>query len=213
MGSTVPNKKTKRKKRSEEQRSSEDSEETSCSAWACSISGTGGSGAMLGFFREGLPVLGGGGGAEVGAGAGAGGSGAGGSSAMTRGAIETAGSAGCADWTGDGSDTFGEVVGASATLGGSGAASETFCSLSASALGSTFSALAGMAGKALGAGSWGACLAAGSCFGGAGAFGSCLGGGGAAVDGNGVGGKGFRLSVAARAKVPFAGGADPLKTC
>lgn len=179
---------------------------------------------MLGFFREGLPVLGGGGGAEAGAGAGAGGSGAGGSSAMTRGAIETAGSAGCADWTGDGSDTFGGV-GASATLGGSGAssptlggsgagaASETFCSLSASALGSTFSALAGMAGKALGAGSWGACLAAGSCFGGAGAFGSCLGGGGAAVDGNGVGGKGFRLSVAARAKVPFAGGADPLKTC
>ena len=68
---------------------SSDAEEASCGDASCgagvAISGTGGSGAMLGFFREGLPVLGGGGGAE--AGAEAGGSGAGGRRAMTRGGL------------------------------------------------------------------------------------------------------------------------------
>ena len=46
--------------------SSDESEDISGGAAAgASISGTGGRGAMLSFFREGLPVFGGGGGAEV----------------------------------------------------------------------------------------------------------------------------------------------------
>ena len=116
---------------------------------------------MLSFFREGLPVFGGGGGAEV-VGIGAGGRGAGGSNAMTRlgstgwlGSLVAASSVwsdsvgGASGGSGIAASAVGGLGAAASTVGGLGAAASSVCGLGAAAsavcgLGAAASAVCGL---------------------------------------------------------------------